>query len=68
MENKKIEPLSHRWAIILNTQATGIWEQRRTWQPALLFLPGEAHGQRSLAGYSPWGCRRVGHDSATKQQ
>ena len=24
-------------------------------------LPGESHGQRSLAGYSSWGCR-VGHD------
>ena len=21
-----------------------------------VFLPGESHGQRSLAGYSPWGC------------
>ena len=21
-----------------------------------------AHGQRSLAGYSPWGSQRVGHD------
>ena len=21
------------------------------------FLPGESHGQRSLAGYSPWGCK-----------
>ena len=20
-----------------------------------IFLPGESHGQRSLAGYSPWG-------------
>ena len=20
------------------------------------FLPGKSHGQRSLAGYSPWGC------------
>ena len=20
-------------------------------------LPGKSHGQRSLAGYSPWGCR-----------
>ena len=20
-----------------------------------VFLPGESHGQRSLAGYSPWG-------------
>ena len=26
-----------------------------------LLLPGESHGQRSLAGYSPWGCR-VGHN------
>ena len=25
------------------------------WQPALVFLPGESHGQRSLAGYSSWG-------------
>ena len=21
------------------------------------FLPGEIYGQRSLAGYSPWGCK-----------
>ena len=28
---------------------------RRKWQPTLEFLPGEFHGQRSLAGYSPWG-------------
>ena len=25
------------------------------WQPTPLFLPRESHGQRSLAGYSPWG-------------
>ena len=24
-------------------------------QPTPVFLPGESHGQRSLAGYSPWG-------------
>ena len=23
----------------------------------LIFLPGKSHGQRSLAGYSPWGCK-----------
>ena len=34
---------------------------RRAWQPAPVFLPGEPHGQRSLAGYRPWG-RRVGCD------
>ena len=28
---------------------------RRAWQPNPVFLPAESHGQRSLAGYSPWG-------------
>ena len=41
---------------------------RRKWQPTLVFLPGKSHGQRSMAGYSPWDHRRVGHDLATKQQ
>ena len=27
-----------------------------------IFLPGKSHGQGSLAGYSPWGCKRVGHN------
>ena len=27
---------------------------RRAWQPTPLFLPGECHGQGTLAGYSPW--------------
>ena len=31
---------------------------RRTWQPTAVFLPGECRGQRSLAGYSPWGCTK----------
>ena len=26
---------------------------RKKWQPTSVFLPGESHGQRSLAGYSP---------------
>ena len=26
---------------------------RRAWQPTLVFLPGESHGQRSPVGYSP---------------
>ena len=33
-------------------------------QPTPVFLPGESHGQRSLAGYSLWG-RRVRHNWAT---
>ena len=54
-----------------------MWE---TWVPSLgwegpleeemttpsSILPGKSHGQRSLVGYNPWGCKRVGHDLATK--
>ena len=29
--------------------------QKRRLQPTLVLLPGEFHGQRSLAGYRPWG-------------
>ena len=28
---------------------------RREWLPTPVVLPRESHGQRSLAGYSPWG-------------
>ena len=28
---------------------------RRAWQPTPVFLPGESHGQKSLASYSLWG-------------
>ena len=38
------------------------------WQPTPVFLPGESHGQRSLAGYSTWGCKGVGYNLVTKQQ
>ena len=31
---------------------------RREWQPTLVLLPGESHGQWSLAGYSPWGHKK----------
>jgi len=32
------------------------WEDpwRREWLPTPVFLPGEFHGQRSLAGCGPW--------------
>ena len=29
----------------------------RKWQPTPVFVPGKSHGQRSLADYSPWGCK-----------
>ena len=45
-----------------------VWETRveslgqedaleREWQLTPVFLPGEFHEQRSLAGYSPWDCK-----------
>ena len=39
---------------------------RRTWQPTLVFLLGESHGQRSLAGYSPWGHEELDATEATQ--
>jgi len=30
---------------------------RRKQQPTPVFLLRESHGQRSLAGYSPWACK-----------
>ena len=37
----------------------------RKCQPILVFLPGKSHGQVSLGGYSPWGCK-VRHNWAAK--
>ena len=30
---------------------------KRAWQPTPVFLSGESHGERSLMGYSPLGCK-----------
>ena len=38
---------------------------RRKWQPSAVFFPGESHGQRSLVGYSPWGCKESDMTEAT---
>ena len=38
---------------------------RRAWQPTLVFLPGEFHGQRSLSGYRPSGCKDSGMTEGT---
>ena len=40
----------------------------RKWQPLPVSLPGESHGQRTLAGYSPWDGTGIRHDLVTKQQ
>ena len=35
----------------------GRFPWRRKWQPTPVFLPGKSHGRKSMAGYSPWGCK-----------
>ena len=57
------------WRICLQCRRSGFdpWigkiPWRRKWQPTPVFFPGKSHGQRSLAGYSPWG--RKGSDTIT---
>ena len=41
----------------LTLLASYFYHWRRKWQPTPVFLPGESHGQRSLAGHGPWGRR-----------
>ena len=44
-----------------------VWADPLEKEMATHFLPVKSHGQRSLAGYSPWGCKRIGWDLATTQ-
>ena len=39
---------------------------RRTWQSTSVFLPGKSHGQRRLAGYSPWGRKEADTTEVTE--
>ena len=39
---------------------------RKAWQPTPVSLTGEFHGQRSLAGYSPWGHKELDTTQATE--
>ena len=32
---------------------------KRKWQLIPVFLPGKSHGQKSMAGYNPWGCKNL---------
>ena len=43
----------------------GMIPRRKAWQPTPLFLPGESHGQRSLAGYSPWSHKELDTSEST---
>ena len=45
-------------------QSLGLEDPLKKWLPSPVFLPGEFHGQRSLAGYSPL-CRK--ESDMTKQ-
>ena len=38
---------------------------RRPWQPTPVILPGESHGWRSLAGFSPGGHKQLGMTEVT---
>ena len=38
---------------------------RRAWQLALVVLPGDSHGQRSLAGSGPCSCKESDMTEAT---
>ena len=61
------ESICRRWRHGFNSWVGKIpW--RRKWQTVPVSLPGKSHGQRSLAGYSPRGSQRVGHNLSTKQQ
>ena len=46
------------------------WEDplEKEWQPTPVFLPGKFHGQRSLEGYSPKGCKESGTPEHRTQQ
>ena len=39
---------------------------RRNWQPTPALLPGEAHGQRNVAGDSSWGHKELDPLHATE--
>ena len=46
------------------------WEvpSKGKWQPTPLSLPGKSQGQKSLAGHSQWGRKRVSHDLVTENK
>ena len=57
------EYTTSHWIIHFNSVNSTVCELycslpwRRKWEPIPIFLPGKFHGQRSLVGFSPWGCK-----------
>ena len=55
----------NNWPAIQETQEMQVqsldWKDppEKEWQPTPVFLPDKSHGQRSLAGYSPWGHKEL---------
>ena len=44
----------------------GSGRSERGWHPTPVLLPGESHGQKSLVGYSPLGCKELDMTEATQ--
>ena len=63
--NAQSECISLQWARPRFDPWVGKIPWRRAWQPTPAFLPGESHGQRSLAGYSPCGHKESGVTKCT---
>ena len=59
-----VKNLPAMWEDLGSIPELGRFPWRKEQLPTPVFLPGEFHGQRSLAGYSLLG-RRVGHDQVT---
>ena len=63
MESRRASLVAQMVMNLPAMQETGVdpWVRmilwRREWLPIPVFLSGEFHGQRSLVGFSPWGCK-----------
>ena len=55
------EPTSFAKAWDVRDGRFNLWVRKipwkRAWQPIPVFLPGESQGQKSLAGYGPYGLK-----------
>ena len=66
LKKKVASPMTQWWRIRLQCKKrrfnlwVGKMPWRRKWQPTPVFLPGKSHC--SLAGYSPWGHKKVRHN------
>ena len=45
--------------ILQERKSNKLWSWRREWKPIPIFLHGESHGQRNLAGYSSCGLKEL---------